>query len=99
MSLMVESGISDDQIISSLQTDSSSAKSLVSRSGPGRKTRHIQMKPFYLQGFILDGQVKVFKVRAEGNTADILTTYLSGEITQKLSAMLRVHQLDEDQSL
>ena len=73
---MVESGISDDQAIINLQTDSSAVKSLVSRSGPGRKTRHTQMKYVYLQDLIQDGQVKVFKVKIEENVADILTRYL-----------------------
>ena len=96
---MVESGISDDQIIINLHTDSSAAKSLVSRSGPGRKTRHIQATCLYLQDLIQDGQVKIFKVRTEENVADIFTKYLSGEIMERLSAMLNVYQLDENHSL
>ena len=99
--LMVESGISDDQVITNLQTDSSAAKSLVSRSGPGRKTRRIQMKYLYLQDLIQDGQVKIFKVKTENTVADILTKYLSGEIMEKLSSMISVHehQLDKSQNL
>ena len=96
---MVESGISDDHVIINLQTDSSAAKSLVSRSGPGRKTRRTQVKYVYLQDLIQDGQVKVFKVKTEDNVADILTKYLSGEIAEKLPAMLNVHQPDASQDL
>ena len=96
---MVESGISDDQLIINLQTDSSAAKSLVSRSGPCRKTHHIQVKHSYLQDLAQDGQVKVFKANAEENVADLLTKYLSGETTERLSAMLNVRQLAEGDSL
>ena len=98
---MVESGISDNQVIINLQTASSAAKSLVSRSGPGRKTRHIQMKCLCFQDLIQDGQVKIFKVKTENNVVYILTKYLPGEIMERLSSMLNVHehQLDESQNL
>ena len=42
--LMEESGISDDHVVINLQTDSSAAKPLASRSGPGREARHSQAK-------------------------------------------------------
>ena len=59
------------------------------------------MRCLYLQDLIQDGQVKNLKVKTENNVADILTTYLSGEIMEKLSSMLNVHehQLDESQDL
>ena len=96
---MEESGISDGQATINLRTDSSAAKSLISRSGPGRKTRHIQTKCLCLQDIIRDGQAKVFKIGTHENTADILTKYLTGDIMEKLSGMLGVHQLAESHRL
>ena len=57
------------------------------------------MKYLYLQDLIQDKQVKIFKVRTEDNAADILTKCLSGETTERLSAMLNVYRMDESQSL
>ena len=62
--LIEESGITDGPAPINLRTDSSAAKYLVSRTGPGLKTRHIQMKYLYLQDLIQDSQVKIFKLQS-----------------------------------
>ena len=95
----MESGITDGPALINLRTDSSAAKSLVSRTGLGRKTRHIQMKYLYLQDLIQDGQVKIFKIGTHENIADLMTEYLAGNVIVKLSEMLGVHQLAEEHQL
>ena len=96
---MKESGITDGPALLNLRTDNSVAKSLVSRTGLGRKARHLQMKYLYIQDIIQDGQVKIFKLGNHGNTADLMTMYFTCEATLKLSRMLGVHPLSEGYQL
>ena len=70
-------------MVINLHTDSSAAKSLVSRSGPGKKSKHIELKYLFLQELIQDGQVRIRKVGTHDNYADLMTKYLSGDTTRK----------------
>ena len=63
----------DKEII--LETDSSAAKSFVSRRGLG-KMRHMEARFLWLQGEVLKKKVRVLKVKGEDNPADLLTKYL-----------------------
>ena len=81
--LMEEAGISEGPALIRLYTDSSAAKLLLSRCGPGRKPRRIQMRCLYIQDLIQDSQVKISKISTEANMADILTKYLTGEVNVK----------------
>ena len=96
---MEEAGITDVTSKINVHTDSSAAKSLVSHTGPGRKSRHIQMIYVYLQDLIQDGQAKVLKVGTHDNTAYLMTKYLTGEVTRKFSIMLGMHPVAEDYHL
>ena len=61
--LMAETGLGSDKIMARMLTDSMSAKSIVSRQGPGKRCKHIDLKFLFLQAFILDGQVIIQKSR------------------------------------
>ena len=97
--LMEEAGISEGQAMIRLHTDSSAAKSLLSRSGPGRKSRHIQMRYLYIQDLIQDSQVKISKIPTEGNMADMLTKYLTGDVNAKHAHALGVRQRADEYQL
>jgi hypothetical protein len=56
-------------------TDSSAAKSFVSRRGLG-KMRHLEIRDLWLQQQVREGLVEVSKVPGERNTADLMTKIL-----------------------
>ena len=74
-----------------LFTDSSAAKSLVSRTGLGRM-KHLEIRDLWLQREVGLGKVLVNKVEGPRNPADLLTKYLKRwEIELRLKLMgLRV---------
>ena len=92
---MMESGLGAQSMIANLHTDSSAAKSLVSRSGPGKKSNHIELTYLFLQELIQDGQVRIRKVGTHDNHADLMTKYLSGDATKKHSYALGCHEQAE----
>ena len=70
-----------------LGTDSSAAKSFISRRGLG-KMRHLEIRDLWLQKEVAEGKVKVFKTPGTENPADLMTKILSwGEILARLSFM------------
>jgi hypothetical protein len=72
-----------------LHTDSSAAKSFVSRRGLG-KARHIQTRCLWLQQAVADRRVRVRKVAGTVNPADILTKYLAYEPAARMAELLGV---------
>ena len=57
-------------------TDSSAAKSFVSRRGLS-KMKHIEIRDLWLQEEVLKGLVEVLKVRGTENPADLMTKFLN----------------------
>ena len=89
--VMQEARLGAKSILINLWTDSSSAKSLVARGGPGKKSKHIELKYLFLQELVQDAQIKVLKVGTHDNPADLMTKYLSGEVTRNHSYKLGCH--------
>ena len=89
-------------------TDSSSAKSIASRQGVTKRTRHLDVRFLFLQDLVQKGDLRLVKVPGENNSADLFTKYVSKDILQKHSrdaglqfeemqqvhAILRVHSKD-----
>ena len=70
-----------------LGTDSSAAKSFVSRRGLG-KMRHLEVRDLWLQEEVLKGKVKVEKIPGESNPADLMTKFLGWrDIGKRLEGM------------
>ena len=68
-------------------TDSSAAKSFVSRRGLG-KMRHIEIRHLWLQKEVLEGKVLVSKVLGTESPADIMTKLLGmADIKHRLGKM------------
>ena len=97
--LMYEAGMSRGKVRLNIFTDSSAAKSIVSRIGPGKRSKHIHMKYLLMQELNIDGQIKMHIVSSMMNTADLVTKYLTGDPTQRLSRMLRLQAIHSDHQL
>ena len=70
-----------------LGTDSSAAKSFVSRRGLG-KMRHIEIRDLWIQKEVAEGKVEVRKVKGDKNPADLMTKILGvREIKDRLEWM------------
>ena len=86
LNIMKEIGIS---VIEKIQlfTDSSAAKSFVSRTGLGRM-KHLEIRDLWLQREVGLGKVVVNKVEGPRNPADLMTKYLKRwEIDVRLQLM------------
>ena len=82
-----ELGFEDLSNVIHLGTDSSAAKSFVSRRGLG-KMRHIEIRDLWLQKEVREGNVIVHKVLGSENPADLMTKVLSVlEIVDRLKGM------------
>ena len=75
-----------------LHTDSSGAKSMASRRGAGR-VRHIEAKALWLQGAVLDGTIKLFKVAGTDNPADLMTKYLHVDKIDELMSRVNLSKI------
>ena len=64
------------RITLSLLTDSTSGKSMATRFGVSKRTRHIDVKFLYMQELVQRGLLKVKKVLGTENCADIGTKYV-----------------------
>ena len=85
--LASELGVQAGTGVINLHTDSTAAKSFVSRRGLG-KMRHIEIKELWLQREVGDGSVRVVKVLGEENLADLMTNILKlVDIRKHLKAM------------
>ena len=76
ISLAKELGFVDLVNVVHLGTDSTAAKSFVSRQGFG-KMKHIEIRDMWLQKEVRDGKVEVSKVPGDQNPADLMTKILS----------------------
>ena len=87
LSLALELGFGELSNVVHLGTDSSAAKSFVSRRGLG-KMRHIEIRDLWLQKEVRDGKVEVSKIPGEQNPADLMTKILGiEEIKDRLKGM------------
>ena len=71
-------------------TDSTSGKSMATRFGLGKKTKHIELRYLYMQDLVNSGMLKISKVGTHENTSDLLTKYLSAETTSQHATALGV---------
>ena len=87
LSLVSEMGFGGLSNVIHLGTDSSAAKSFVSRRGLGRM-RHIEIRDLWLQKEVREGKIEVSKIRGDSNPADLMTKVLGiKDIIQRLGGM------------
>ena len=64
-------------------TDSSAGKSMSTRFGASKKTRHVELRFLFMQELVQQGILQVKKVAGTSNPADVLTKYVSREVLQR----------------
>ena len=62
-----------------VHTDSTAGKSMASRYGTSRKTRHVQLRHLFVQELVTSGMITIRKVLGTLKNADILTKYVNKE--------------------
>ena len=60
-------------------TDSTAGKSMSTRFGTSKKTRHVQLRFLYMQELVLQGVLQLKKVLGTSNPADVMTKYVAKE--------------------
>ena len=75
ISLARELGFEGMSNVVQLGTDSSAAKSFVSRRGLG-KMRHLEIRDLWLQKEVNEGKVEVSKIRGDRNPSDLMPKIL-----------------------
>lgn len=87
LSVLSELGLSSVASAVEVFTDSSAAKSFVSKRGLG-KMRHLELRDLWLQREVGEGKVIVQKIAGSANPADAMTKFLSRtELIARLSAL------------
>ena len=76
LSVLSELGVAEVSPVAQVLTDSSAAKSFVSKRGLG-KMRHMELRELWLQKEVGEGRVIVRKVPGHQNPADAMTKFLT----------------------
>ena len=69
----------------SLYTDSTAGKSIASRFGTGKHTKHIELCFLYTQNLMASGVLRLCILNTKDNCADLLRKYVSTEVPQNLT--------------
>ena len=78
-------------------TDSSSAKAIMQRLGPGRRSKHLEVCTMWVQQLKKIGLISLNKLGTLENVADLLTKHFRRAILDKLAGMMGYTFLDETQ--
>ena len=85
--VITEAGLSgDDSVTMYIYSDSQSAIAITLRSGPGKKSKHIQIRYLFVQDMVQSKQVLIRKVHTDDNPADLQTKYLPTDKISKFMA-------------
>ena len=63
-----------------VHTDSTAGKSMATRFGTSKKTKHVELRFLYVQELVGKGIIKLRKIGTKVNCADVLTKYLGSEL-------------------
>jgi len=63
-----------------VHTDSTGGKSMATRFGTSKKTKHVGLKFLYVQELVAKGNLRLRKVGTKVNFADVLAKYFSSEL-------------------
>ena len=70
-----------------VHTDSSAARAMTHRLGPGSHVKHIETRRFFIQQLVTTRRIEVAKCLGEENMADLLTKAVSARVLGKLLPM------------
>ena len=63
-----------------IHTDCMAGRSMATRFGTSKKTKHVALRLLYVQELVGKGLIKLRKIRTKDNCADVLTKYLGTEL-------------------
>ena len=69
-------------------TDSSSAKAIMQRLGPGRRAKHLEVQTMWVQQLAKIGLISLNKLNTLENVADLLTKHVSRAVLDMLAGMM-----------
>ena len=69
-------------------TDSSSAKAIKQRLGPGRRAKHLEVQSMWVQQLKKLGLISMNKLNTLENVADLLTKHVPRAVLDKLAGMM-----------
>ena len=78
-SLLLESQLSKNVNIR-IHTDSTAGKSMATRFGTSKKTKHVQLRFLFIQELVASGVVSIKKVSGTSNPSDVMTKYITKEV-------------------
>ena len=77
-------------------TDSSSAKPIMQRLGPGRRAKHLEVQAMWVQHLAKIGLISLNKLNTVENVADVLTKHVPRTVLDKLAGMMGYTFLGEE---
>ena len=69
-------------------TDSSSAKAIIQRIGPGRRAKHLEVQTMWVQQLNKLGLISMNKLGTMENVADLMTKHVPRGVLDKLAGMM-----------
>ena len=79
-----------------LWTDSSSAKAIIQRLGPGRRAKHLEVQTMWVQQLNKIGLISLSKLGALESVADLLAKHVPRAVLDKLAGMMGYTFPDEE---
>ena len=73
-----------------IYTDSTAGTSMATRYGASRRTRHIELRYFYMQRLVVFGLLKITKIGGSENVADLGTKYFVKTTLSRLRDLVGV---------
>ena len=70
--------------------DSTADRSIATRFGAGKKTKHAELRYLYMQDLVHSGVLSIRKVNTKLNPADILTKYSPTQVLRNLNSKLGI---------
>ena len=71
-------------------TDSTAGKSMATRFGTGKKTKHVELRFLHMQNLVQMGLLKMAKIHGQQNPADLMTKYVATDVLSRLLTHLGV---------
>ena len=81
-----------------IQTDSSAGKSMASRLGISRRSKHIELKYLWIQDEIKEGKLELKKVGTHFNPSDVLTKYVPASVLGQHLPRLNIFKVRSQKS-
>ena len=81
-----------------IQTDSSAGKSMASRLGISRRSKHIELKYLWIQDEIKEGKLELKKVGTHFNPSDVLTKYVPASVVGQHLPRLNIFKVHSQRS-